>query len=271
MKKGVSGVALNHLAALGFILCILDQPLLGGILMFIAIYVEKDEWLGRQTMQALLLNLFVRLIDSSFVNLSYSIDPEWNSLYDAMWTLSIVMSVACFIVIVVFSLIAILNVLKGRDASVPILSGASYKLYGKIKPQYIQVRPQNYYQHPYYPGAQAPPPMQTAEPPVAPPVATPAQQQPVATPAAQPVAQPVTAPTQGTDAQQQGGQAQGYKPASQQLEDFSQFAKPGEGIAQPPVQPQSQTAGSPNGFPAGAPTGQPNGDSAINQGGQPNQ
>lgn len=185
--KGKLGVTYKFYAVLALVLAIFGQTFLTGVLLGFVLLVEKDEWTSRQCMQALFLTLFVDAVNwiislgTGVINLVYDYIPWLN------WTAGLIV----IIITIVFALIGISNVLKGKDAGIPQLSNWAYKAFGYL-PQFAtpvapaQAPGQPYYGQPQPPMGQAPmaaPPMAPQSPPMAAPVAPQAQQTPPMPPA----------------------------------------------------------------------------------------
>ena len=66
MKKGRFGIVFSFYAILAFILVILKMPLLGALLFGFVTLAERDEWLGRQTLQAFLMSAVVVFLGKLF-------------------------------------------------------------------------------------------------------------------------------------------------------------------------------------------------------------
>lgn len=141
MRKGKFGILLSYYAVLAFILVILNQTLLCGLLFLVALLFEKDEWLGRQTLQALGLSLVVSLF-SGVTNIMSSFFNSWFFNFATVFS---VISTLVWVAAIILSIVAIINCLKEQDAGIPILSDIAYKAYGVQKPSY---KPP--VQHPYY-------------------------------------------------------------------------------------------------------------------------
>lgn len=142
MRKGKFGILLSYYAVLAFILVILNQTLLCGLLFLVALLFEKDEWLGRQTLQAFGLSLVVSLF-SGITGVFSSIFSSWLFNFSAVFS---VISTLVWVAAIILSIVAIINCLKEKDAGIPILSDIAYRAYGMQKPSYkppVQ-------QHPYY-------------------------------------------------------------------------------------------------------------------------
>lgn len=162
MEKGKFGIRMAFYAVLAFILVIFGYStalfLLAGVVMF----VEKDEWASRQVIQAICLLLTSAAISVffglfSFVYAIPIIGSIWGTLVSVVESL-------VDIAILVFVIIALVKVAKGKEAGVPLADKFAYWAYGKVvaKPQ-----------------------------PVAQPMQQPMQQAPVQQPVAQPMQQPV--------------------------------------------------------------------------------
>lgn len=172
MKKGKAGICLGYLAALSFLLVIFNQPLLCGLLMLVAIFVEKDEWLSRQSMQAFLLVLASNLLTSFLPNVFTTYGTLSLIGYSALTIVLSVLSLCVSIIALVFAILAITRVVKENEADIPIAASFAYKAYGFVKPSFTPPV-QQYYQPPVQQAPQAQqPPMQQQQ--------TAQQQQPVA-------------------------------------------------------------------------------------------
>ena len=114
MKKDRFGICLTFYAVLAFVLTILGQTLLGGLLLAFVILAEQDEWLIRQTMQAFFLSLISGL---------FGVVSVFFSAVAAILSL----------VILIFAVIGLVNVAKGKDAGVPLCKGFADKAFGLVK------------------------------------------------------------------------------------------------------------------------------------------
>jgi len=141
MRKGKFGILLSYYAVLAFILVILNQTLLCGLLFLVALLFEKDEWLGRQTLQALGLSLVVSLF-SGVTTIFSSFFGSWFFNFSTVFS---AISTLVWVAAIILSIVAIINCLKEKDAGIPILSDIAYRAYGAQKPSY---KPP--VQHPYY-------------------------------------------------------------------------------------------------------------------------
>ncbi len=126
MEKSKLGIRLWVYAALAFVLAALGQTLLCGLLCGLAVVAEKNRWLNRQMIQAFALILASAAISTvlgllnpinsiPFVGLVFSkIVSTVNSLIDLL--------------VIVLAVVGILNVARGKDAGIPVLSGMAEKL-----------------------------------------------------------------------------------------------------------------------------------------------
>lgn len=174
MRKGRFGIVLCVYPILAFIGVILNQPIICALAFGVALLAERDEWAGRQTLQALALSLvtyifrwFVRFVitrmDIGFI----------LALFGAA-------SAMIYLLAIVASVWAILRVMRDREADLPLLADLAYRAYGKRKPR-PQPMPGQYPPPPYQPqpgqpvppayqpaGPQAPVPPQPPQPPIPP-------------------------------------------------------------------------------------------------------
>lgn len=146
MTKGKFGVCLWFYAALAFILALLDQTLLCGILLLFVIAVEGDEWTTKQVMQAFFITLAVSVI-SMVLNLLGDIVgwiPFLGSI--AKKVFNVVLKIVDILKIVL-AIIGLVKVSKCQDANIPGLSAFADKAFGVVvKKTYAPVQPQ--YQQP---------------------------------------------------------------------------------------------------------------------------
>ncbi len=216
MKKGTFGIVLCFYPIAAFVGVILNSPLVCAILAAIAIFIEKDEWAGRQTLQAWMASVAVYFFgDVVRWGVTLFRIPVLSNLLSVLTT---VLFVVVYLASIIFSILAIMRVSQGGEANFPILSSLAYRAYGKVRPkpvappvqQPMPGQPYAPYGAPVQPGAPVDPnayPQQAAmpqQPPYQPqPEANPygqqaPQQQPTydAYNAYNPYAQPVAAPPQ---------------------------------------------------------------------------
>lgn len=132
MKKGRFGIVLCFYPILAFAAVILRLPFLCALLFLIAIFAERDEWSGRQTVQALMLSVLVHLFTNivpwaaSLISL-----PFFSTI---LTTVATVLSVLVYLAAIIFSIWGIVRVMKDQEADLPLLSDLAYRLYGQRKP-----------------------------------------------------------------------------------------------------------------------------------------
>ena len=167
MEKGKLGIRLSVYAVLAFILAAFGLYL--GIIGLLAVVLiaEKDEWAGRQVLQALMLCLLPSMVSAVFGVLGFMNWFGWGSYGSAVYTISSIWSrfnsVINWLVniaVYVFALIGILNVSKGKEAGIPVFSSFANWAYGKIVVKAQPVYQQPVYQQPVAPQA----PVQAAAP-----------------------------------------------------------------------------------------------------------
>ena len=141
MRKDRFGICLSFYAVIAFIFTILGQSTLGALLLGFVILVQQDEWLTRQVMQAFLLNLFYLILSTvlDLFHFLYNI-PLLGAAVSSV--IGLVESVI-WLVLLVFALIGLLNVAKGKDAGVPLCKSFADKAFGLVKTvTYAQAAPQ---------------------------------------------------------------------------------------------------------------------------------
>ena len=132
MEKGKFGVVLAFYAVLAFVLAFLGQTLLCGLLLLFVIGAEKNEWVSKQVMQAFFLLLLSSVISSVFGAFSsvFSAIPILGSI---IATIIRVVEGIISLALLVFEVLGIVNVCKGKDANVPVFSDLAGKAFGLVK------------------------------------------------------------------------------------------------------------------------------------------
>ena len=164
MNKGKYGVCLWFYAALAFVLAFLGQTLLCMVLLGFVLVAEKDEWTSRQAMQATFLSLVVSLLRSVLGLFDVlQIIPVFGALIGRVFGY---IGDLVSIVVLVFVILALVRVVRGRDADLPLLSTLTDRVFGVVAQKvYTQAPPTGYqppYQAPYgqQPHAPQQPPVQ---------------------------------------------------------------------------------------------------------------
>ena len=173
MRKGKLGLVLCLYPILAFACVIVSQPLLCALIFAFVLLTERDEWTGRQTLQALILSAVTALVRELLV---YGLFPPYSGFFQMVSVALGAISALVYLVAIILSILAILRVMKDQEAGLPLLSGLAYKAYGKRKPQPMpgQYPPPYGAQPPYAPPYQQPPyppqpgPYQPPQPPVPP-------------------------------------------------------------------------------------------------------
>lgn len=242
-KKGISGIRLGYLAALAFLFAITGQTVICGLMMLAAIFLEKNEWLGRQTMQALLLRLVFQAISWIFSGIYSGL--VWLDYIVILTDVFRVIEAICFLLLCLLGIIGIFNVIKDKEADLPVLSGIAYRAYGRIRPVYASHNPMQYPQPPigspqyHYPPVQQPPMQQppVQQPPVTPqapppesvvkqPVQQPPVQQPSVTPQTPPPEFVVQQPVQQASMQQPSYTVSPPSPAAPPVQTAEEASNP---------------------------------------------
>lgn len=175
MRKGKLGVVVCLYPILGFVCVILNQPLLCALIFGFVLVAERDEWAGRQTLQALGLSAIAVVLRELLVY-SVNLFPVYIDFFHFLSTAFGTLSALVYLAAIITSMVAITRVMKDQEASLPGLDRLAYRAYGKQKPRPIpgQYPPpygvQPPYAHPYQqPGQPYPPqPGPYQQPPQAP-------------------------------------------------------------------------------------------------------
>jgi hypothetical protein len=127
MTKGKFGLSLSFIAVIAFGFAAFSQPLAVLLICGFALLAEKDEWLNKQVLQSLLLvvfyNLVILVIDLLFDGLTWLLGTmRAYGAQSTMLTVNSFIDGLIYIVLIVFAVIAILRVLRGKDAGIPLLS-----------------------------------------------------------------------------------------------------------------------------------------------------
>lgn len=184
MRKGKLGVVVCLYPILGFVCVILNQPLLCALIFGFVLVAERDEWAGRQTLQALGLSAIAVVLRELLVY-SVNLFPVYIDFFHFLSTAFGTLSALVYLAAIITSMVAITRVMKDQEASLPGLDRLAYRAYGKQKPRPMpgQYPPpygvQPPYAHPYQqpgqpyppqpgPYQQPPQPPQQPQPPVPP-------------------------------------------------------------------------------------------------------
>ena len=127
MTKGKFGLSLAAVAVIAFGFAALRQPQSVLLVAGFALLAEKDAWLNKQAMQALLLTIAYYLAElvTGWVFGGLARLFGWVDLYraaGAMGTAGSFVSGVLYLTLMVFSILAVLRLIRGRDAGLPILS-----------------------------------------------------------------------------------------------------------------------------------------------------
>lgn len=173
MQKGKFGFYLWYYPLVAFILAFLGQILLVAVLLLFVIAVEKDEWAIRQNMQAFGMS-FIYLLINGLYSYGYTASGlNYFNYYSGSYDFSVNVVFGYIAIVVagilaigalIFFIMALTRVVKGRDAGIPILSSVVDKVFGVVKQQpFYQQPPVGGPGQPNY-GAQQPQPPTYAQP-----------------------------------------------------------------------------------------------------------
>ena len=140
MRKGNYGIAYAFYAVLAFVFALFGQSLLLCLLTVFLIVVEKDEWASKQSLQACgivgaqwiiskaisLIGLPVAWIGRFITDYSsgfYKFESVWNKIFYFVGDF-------VDIAFLVITIMAIMKVMKGTDAKVPVISKFADWAYG---------------------------------------------------------------------------------------------------------------------------------------------
>lgn len=183
MRKGRFGLVLCAYPIVAFIGVILNLPIVCALAFGVALLAERDEWAGRQSLQALALSVITYIFRWIVGFVITRMDV--NFILAALGAASAII----YLLAIVVSILGILRVMRDREADLPILADLAYRAYGKRKPQPI---PGQYPPPPFQqPGQPVPPAYQQGQPPYQQPVNHQAPNAPVPPQAPMPPKPPV--------------------------------------------------------------------------------
>lgn len=167
MRKGKLGVVLCLYPIVGFLCVLFHLPVVCALIFGFVLAAERDEWAGRQSLQALGLSAVSTALEQ-LLRAVGNLFPSYYSGFFAFLSVAFgVLAVLVYLIAIILSIAAILRVARDQEADLPVLSGLAYRAYGKRKPQPMP----GPYQAPYPPQGQPPYPPY-------PPQGQPFQQQP---------------------------------------------------------------------------------------------
>ena len=141
MTKGKFGLSLAAIAVIAFGFAALRQPTSVLLVCGFALLAEKDEWLNRQAMQALLLTIAYYLTElvTGWIFGGLVRFFGWVKLYgavSAMDTAGSFVGDVLYLALIVFSVLAVVRVLRGKDAGLPFIAKmAGGDFTGAVKPK----------------------------------------------------------------------------------------------------------------------------------------
>lgn len=139
MKKGKFGIVLCFYPIAAFAAVILNAPIICFALAAAAIFIERDEWAGRQTLQAWMVSALVYFFDKvARTILSVFHLPFLSGFFSAVSTIVFVL---VYLAAILFSILAIIRVSKGGEANVPVFSELAYRVFGAFKPKPVRTPP----------------------------------------------------------------------------------------------------------------------------------
>ncbi len=127
MTKGKFGLSTAAVAVIAFGFAALRQPTSVLLVCGFALLAEKDEWLNKQAMQALLLTIAYYLAElvTGWIFGGLTRLFGWVKLYgavNAMGTAGSFVGDVLYLALIVFSVLAAVRVLRGKDAELPFIA-----------------------------------------------------------------------------------------------------------------------------------------------------
>lgn len=130
MEKGQFGIRISFYTVLAFILAYLGYSTALFLVAGIVIFVEKNEWAGRQVIQAICL-CFIDNIYNVIINIFSPL--RMLPFLGTAWNVTTgYASSAISILVFVFCVVGILNNLNGKDASIVGASRFAAWAYDKV-------------------------------------------------------------------------------------------------------------------------------------------
>jgi len=126
MSKGKFGINLTAIAVIAFVFAALGNPTAVLLVAGFALLAERNEWLNRQAMQALLLNLSYALVNLVLGWLFSRIVWFFSEVeaYKAAKFFNDAKGYvdgALYVALIVLCVLAIIRVMKGKEAKLPLL------------------------------------------------------------------------------------------------------------------------------------------------------
>lgn len=130
MKKGKFGLSPAAIAVIAFGFCALRQPQSVLLVAGFALLAEKDEWLNRQAMQAVLLTItyYLTILVADWIFGGLARVFGWLEVYRAssfMGDTGTFISGVLYLALIALCVFAVLRVARGKDAGLPFISKMS--------------------------------------------------------------------------------------------------------------------------------------------------
>ena len=155
VRKGKFGVVVSLYPIIGFLCVLLGQPLLCALAFGAALLAERDEWAGRQSLQALGLCAASWALRFVFATVAGMFPQYYGGFFAFLGMAFGVLSVLVYLGAAVAALVALVRVARGREADLPGLCELAWRAYGMRRPRPVQAPP---FQPPYYPPQPPQPP-----------------------------------------------------------------------------------------------------------------
>ena len=139
MEKGKLGIRMSFYAVAAFVLAILGYSTALFLLAGVVLVYEKDEWAGRQVIQAVCLMMVTSIVSVVFDVLGFVDFAHWAEYGSFLYKLGNLWShfqdiifYLLGIAVYVFGFLAITKVAKGKEAGVPLADKFANWAYGKV-------------------------------------------------------------------------------------------------------------------------------------------
>lgn len=139
-KKGRFGLSLLVYPVAAFACIILKQPTLCIAVCALAIFLERDEWAGRQCLQAVCVAAILWIFGTVVPWLATLL-----GIIPVLGTIALIVAnvlhVLIYMAAIFLSILGIIRTSKGQEADLPIFSELAYRAYGKLQPRQMPTIP----------------------------------------------------------------------------------------------------------------------------------
>ena len=119
MRKGKLGVVVCLYPILGFVCVILNQPLLCALIFGFVLVAERDEWAGRQTLQALGLSAITAVVVHVLHYIGEAVPSYYSGFFAFLSGAFSVLSMLVYLAAILISIVAIVRLSRDRKPTFP--------------------------------------------------------------------------------------------------------------------------------------------------------